>query len=118
MSEDCRCLKDCPPDGVRHYSWFESTALGVDETSGRFAEVSLERCKACGRLWIRYYVEYEAFSQSGRWAAGLISEQDAATIKPEQVADYLAKLEWCIIGGSYYRRPGKRTNYPGDISWG
>ncbi len=42
--------------------------VGVDETEGKFADVSVRRCDRCGRLWLCYFVEYEAFTASGRWA--------------------------------------------------
>src|SRR5579872_34455 len=79
--------------GQAPYTEFESRELGVDDTEGRFAEVTLERCKTCRRLWLRYFVEYEAFSRSGRWARGLISEEDAASMTPEAAEPYLRSLD-------------------------
>jgi hypothetical protein len=61
---DCRCLTEGPqrPDVIdeRHLGW--------DKTAGRFAGVTLRRCSRCKRLWLRYAVEHEAFTASGRWA--------------------------------------------------
>jgi hypothetical protein len=95
---------------------FDNKAVGVDPTEGRYAEVSLRRCRRCSRLWLRYFVEYESFSRSGRWARGLISERDAETITPEAAAPYLARLPWYLYGGSYFDGvPGRRS---GGMIWG
>ena len=108
-SDGCRCTRGCESGVSRHYSWFESVRyLGIDETNGRHAKVELLQCKTCGRLWVRYAVEYPAFSQSGRWAEGVIDEETAAKIMPTEVPEYLAGLEWGIYGGCYYRTPAQR----------
>ena len=44
----CRCMT--PPFDARDY---DTEFLGVDETNGRFGEVSVETCKACGAGWLR-----------------------------------------------------------------
>ena len=107
MSTDCKCFES--GQGTL------SKPLGTDETKGRYADVSLDRCLSCGSLWLRYFVEYEGFSRSGRWAMGLISDDAADTMTPDRAADYLAGLEWCIVGGSYFGHAGKRRS--GDIKW-
>src|SRR5665213_1642351 len=58
----------CEQGGAR-FTEFESRDAGRDETEGRFADVTLNRCRTCGRTWLRYLVEYEAFSRSGRCAS-------------------------------------------------
>lgn len=75
--------------------------IGVDETNGRYADVTVFRCAACGRLWLHYHVEYEHIPASGRWARGLIDDASAVAIKPEETADYLDDLEWYIYGARY-----------------
>jgi hypothetical protein len=98
------------------YRQFESRDLGCDETEGRFAEVTLDRCRTCGRLWLHYLVEYEAFSRSGRWARGLISDESARTIRPEAAVPYLNGLDWYLYGGSYFDGiAGRRC---GPMRWG
>ena len=56
----------------------------------------------CQRLWLRYFVEYEAFSRSGRWARGLISEAEAEVIAPEDAPAHLERLPSYLYGGSYF----------------
>lgn len=101
-SETCVC--HTPPI---HYSNFERTFLGTDETLGRFAEVNFETCIHCGSVWLSYFVEYESRTASGRSYRGIIKEQDRATMTPESAVAYLEQLDWYIYGGSYFSSTGK-----------
>jgi hypothetical protein len=105
----------CEQGGAR-FTEFECRDVGRDETEGRFADVTLNRCRTCGRTWLRYLVEYEAFSRSGRWARGLISEADANTITPETAVALLNGLEWYLYGGSYFDGISGRRS--GPMRWG
>ncbi|MCA0358927.1 MAG: hypothetical protein LCH78_19110 [Proteobacteria bacterium] len=49
--------------GSARFTQFDTKPLGCDETEGRFADVTLNRCRACHRLWLRYLVEYEGSPQ-------------------------------------------------------
>lgn len=99
----CICLE--PPF---HSANFDSSSVGIDETNGRFAEVSLETCKQCGRRWLRYFVEYEAFPHSGRWYRGLIADEMVEKVTPETAMTILANVEWRFCGGSYFNSTGHR----------
>jgi hypothetical protein len=101
---DCHCMM--PPFDRRD---FASRPVGVDETAGRFAEVSIETCPACGRHWLHYLVEYEGISRSGRWYRGLISEEVARTVRPEIALEVLQDLAWRFAGGSYFASAGFKT---------
>ncbi len=101
-SEECACL-----DPEQRSEW-ERRSVGVDETKGRFGEVSLERCARCRRVWLCYFVEYEGFSRSGRWFRAVVSEEEAARVRPETAAELLASKPWHIYGGSYFGHAGKR----------
>ncbi|HKJ88261.1 MAG TPA: hypothetical protein VKA48_07115, partial [Gammaproteobacteria bacterium] len=68
--ETCQCFN---PQALYHV--FDSQSIGVDETHGRFGSVELKTCKTCNRKWLRYHVEYGAFSRSGRWYRGLVPEE-------------------------------------------
>ena len=93
-------------------SGFARSALGVDPDHGRFAEVSLDRCRQCGRLWLHYFFEYEAFRASGRWYRGLVSEEQARTITATTAAAVLEALPWYFAGGSYYDGVVQRWSGP------
>jgi len=73
--------------------------LGMDE---RFGEVSLHRCADCGRKWLRYFYENEAFTKSGRWYLGAISEEQAESLSLYNAKSMLEGLDWYFHGGSYY----------------
>lgn len=104
---ECRCM--VPPFD---YGDYVSLSLGVDKTDGRFAEVSVETCKACGRHWLRYFVENEAFSESGRWYRGLVGAEVARSVQPEQAPAVLEGLPWYFYGGSFFRSTGRRGSGP------
>lgn len=71
---------------------FDETYFGQDEANGRFGDVCLQTCCACGQIWLDYHVEYEAFSQSGRWFRGSLTPEQAQTVTPKTAADLLASL--------------------------
>lgn len=95
-----------------NYQDYDSELLGIDETNGRSGEVTIETCKACGRMWLCYFVEYESFSQSGRWYRGLVTPEMVESLRPEQAAELLASLPWRSSGGSYFRSNGKKGSGP------
>ena len=99
----CACVDD--PQGRLD----EIRELGMDRL---FAEVSLWRCRACGRHWLRYYYVQEAFSRSGRWYLGVISEDQAARMTAETAKDDFASMPSYHYGGSYFDGTTGRTTGP------
>ena len=95
-----------------HYTNFDTQNLGVDETNGRYGDVTIESCKACGSKWIQYLVEYEAFSSSGRWYRALISDEMLESVTPQNAVELLSTLPWHFFGGSYFRSTGQRGTGP------
>jgi hypothetical protein len=105
--QPCQCVADKPVLRTRTLR-----TVGVDQTKGRFADVTVEKCLSCGRLWLRYFVQYEAFSESGRWYMGVISEEAAGTVSPATALGVLEGLEWHVFGGSYFKTAGRRGTGP------
>jgi len=102
-SDPCGCL-----DPQADYTAFECIRdVGVDKTNGRFGEVRVDRCRSCGRLWLHYFVEYEAFSQSGRWYRGVVTSDVAQRITPERAVEVLEALDSHLHGGSYFPSAGR-----------
>src|SRR5262245_62183010 len=99
----CRCMT--PPLDFRDY---DKTFVGVDETHGRYGDVTIERCKHCGALWLHYLVEYESHSRSGRWYRGIVTTEVAKTVRPEAAVAVLQSLPWRLAGGSYFESRGHR----------
>ena len=81
--------------------------LGMDS---RFADVSLLQCPDCGRQWLRYYYEVEAFSGSGRWYLGQITPAQLASLDAEGARGMLERLDWYYYGGSYYEGRSGRAS--------
>ncbi len=101
---DCRCFT--PPFS---YTDYVSEPIGIDMTNQRCGEVSLETCKHCGTKWLKYLVEYEAFTASGRWFRGLITDVQLATFDPQNAVPFLEQMPWHFVGGSYYSSRGQRS---------
>jgi len=97
-NKSCICLNE--PLGFDCYD--DVRRLGVDSTNGRYGEVNLWRCKLCDRYWLRYQVDYEAFTGSGRYFMGPISLEKAEALAPDEAITYLNQLEWHLYGGSYF----------------
>lgn len=95
---ECKCFE--PPFTAEK---FATLPLGEDKNYG---EVSIETCKICGQKWLRYFYENEAFTKSGRWYRGIISEKEANQITPNNAIEYLENLTWHIRGGSYFETLG------------
>lgn len=111
MTKD-KCICEQPPF---LFSNFNIVELGVDETSGRFANVVIETCKHCKQKWIKYSVQYESFSESGRWYKGKVKESKAKSITPQNTIDYLEKLDAYFYGGSYFKSEGKEGKGKLDV---
>src|SRR5690606_19362036 len=95
---------------------FSQTHLGCDETGGRYADVTVWQCRCCSQSWLRYAVEYEAFSRSGRWARGKIDSKQIPHLEVGSATDFLARLDKHLYGGSYFDgRSGERS---GPMHWG
>ena len=111
MTSACPCLTEgpCRPNIA------DERYLGCDETDSRFADVTLRRCSRCGLLWLRYQLEYEAFTGSGRWAEAPIDEDAAATMTPERATAFLDLAPFHIHGGSFWGHDGERGH--GRLSW-
>jgi hypothetical protein len=101
----CACL-----EGDFPHTAIERTFLGTDD---RYAEISVDLCKRCGRNWLCYHLELEHISRSGRWYRGLIGPEVAfshrnAQVILEQLPDYWA-------GGSHFDGKVHRRSGPLDV---
>jgi hypothetical protein len=106
-NEECNCLNE--PMDINLYE--KVRFVGIDETNGRFGEVNIWQCQLCRRLWLHYFVEFESHSASGRYFMGLISQQTAESLSPDEAVEYLSDLDWHLYGGSYfYGKRGRSTN--------
>ncbi len=111
MTTDCSCLT--PPFSFRDY---DETPIGVDTTNGRHGEVSFKTCRQCGASWLHYFVEYEAFTKSGRWYRGLMTAELQRTVTAETAVAVIASLPWYFFGGSYFESTGQRGSGPPRVA--
>lgn len=100
-SSGCRCFN--PP--FNHQD-FDFNHIGIDITNQRNGEVTVQTCKSCGKKWLNYHVEHEAFTASGRWFRGQIDNNELSRISAENALQFLEQLPWHFVGGSYYRSSG------------
>jgi hypothetical protein len=104
---ECRC--HTPPFDYRDYL---AEPVGIDETNGRFGDVTVETCRHCGTLWLNYLVEYEAFTKSGRWYRGVLTPEARRMVTAHTAVAWLAALPWYFYGGSYFDSTGRRGSGP------
>jgi hypothetical protein len=89
----CLCL-ETPFEGLSTYR-----EMGMD---AQWGEATLLYCRRCGRYWLRYFYEHEAFSESGRWYLGVLSPALLAGLRLDKAKETLEELGWYFYGGSYY----------------
>lgn len=94
---DCICKK--PPFSYLNY---ETVELGIDETNGRFAEVSIQTCKHCHTSWLNYFIEIEGFSGNIKWFKAIIDATASASLTPKNAIEHIEKSVWYFYGGSYF----------------
>lgn len=91
----CACLNN----GVRNLL---TCNIGIDTVNSSYGKVTTSRCRDCGRHWLCFFIEYEAFTNSGRWYEGLIEQPYLDRMTPELAIPYLSRLDWYLCGGSYF----------------
>jgi hypothetical protein len=95
------------PDKVPHE--LEKRVIGSDSNYG---EVTILRCKRCGRCWLHYLIEYEYLTAAGRWLEGEISPQTAASLKADDAVALFDKMEWFHCSGSAFGGKLRRGSPP------
>ena len=84
--------------------------MGVDDASGRFAEVRIDRCLRCASRWLVYFFEVVGAARSGRWYRGEIGPDDGTPLSPTDALEIIGGLEWYFVGGPWFRSEGTRTS--------
>jgi len=88
---------DSCSEGLGHD--FEQRSVGTDKNYG---EVSVVRCRRCGRCWLRYLMEYEYLTAAGRWLEGEIAPHAAARLKPNKALKLFRNMPSYYRGGSAF----------------
>jgi hypothetical protein len=110
-SESCTCFE---PESFRDD--FERTMLGHDRRGEHvLAEVSLDRCRRCGRIWLHYFVEDAEVPESSRWYRAPLPEAMAQELLPGRAAALLESVPWRLQGGAFHGRRGRRVSGPAAL---
>lgn len=107
QSPECVCRR--PPFNFRNYHTIE---LGEDKYA---AEVSLETCKACNTVWLKYLIEESHHSYSGRWWRVEVGVESKALVSVASARDYIERQGNVFVGGSFFNSTGHRVTGPTHI---
>ena len=102
MTERTNCVCMSPPVLFDQFE-VEPPQYEDDQHGG---EISVQKCKHCGTKWLVYFVEYPAFTASGRWCRGVVQDIELEKITSTNAINFLEQLPWYIYGGSYFKSPG------------
>lgn len=105
--EQCACMQ--PPF---QFSNYDRRYLGIDSVSGGYGDVSILTCKKCGSRWLNYALEYEGYSQSGRWYRCLLPPVTLGLLRPDTAVDLLESSSWYFQGGPYFSHSGVKSRGP------
>src|SRR5450830_1616406 len=100
------CICQSPPF---NYLDFETIELGMDS---RYAAVSMSTCKYCGETSIKYLVEEEGFTASGRWWVVNLKTEDRGKVTAINACEYIEKQASGFYGGSYFNSTGEPIKAP------
>ena len=104
MSNDCAC--HVPPFRFTDY---ETVDLGADP---RGAEVSLETCRRCGQVWLKYLIEEPHYSRSGRWWRATVPPERRGEIGAANARAFVEAQPAGFVGGSFFDSTGKSVSGP------
>lgn len=82
-----------------------------------YGEITVERCKQCGTLWLRYFIEYEAFTSSGRWCRAQVTEHELVNLTADDVLSHISSQPWYLYGGSFFKSAGQVGTKPFDLDY-
>ncbi len=105
MPENCIC--ENPPF---HYLNYEKLKCATDPFG---AQITLEKCKNCGNIWLVYLIEEPHYSRSGRWWRIKLISND---INVESARSHIENSKYCFVGGTYFQSTGKRATAPIKIT--
>lgn len=107
-TQSCKCMT--PP---LHYQDVEQDAAGDLFQEDRWGgEITVERCKSCGTKWIRYFIEYPAFTSSGRWCRAPVTDEVLRNLSADEVLAYIVNQPLYLYGGSFFGSSGKVGTRP------
>ena len=98
MQRSCQCKR--PPF---HYVDYDTVQLGED---ARGAEVSLETCRHCGAVWLKYLIEEPYYSRSGRWWRVELPPESKEVPSAAEAREFIERQSGGFVGGSFFNSQG------------
>ncbi len=93
-----KCLCETPPFNYQNYTELYG---GYDKQHGH---VEVSQCKHCGTRWLKYLIEEEWITKSGRWWKVKL---DLPKIETEDARQYIEQQTSGFFGGSFFDHAGK-----------
>ena len=104
--EGIAALTGMPMPGSSYDSCSEGTAHDLEQrdvgADKNYGDVSVSRCRRCGRCWLRYLMEYEYLTAAGRWFEGEIAPDAADRLKAKHALKLFRNMESYYRGGSAF----------------
>lgn len=102
QANTCKC--NTPPF---HFADYDAVDF---DTGNSIAEISLETCKHCGYIWLKYLIEDPSRSGSGRWWRVLVPASQVATITADNAKAFIQNQTEGFVGGSYFGSTGTKIS--------
>lgn len=93
-------------------AWTDKAEIGVTD---RYWDISRMRCSKCGTPWLRAFLEFEAFSRSGRHYRAPVSDVVLEGITPGIALQIIRGATFRIAGGSRFDGVEHVVNGPGNL---
>ncbi|MBN2835218.1 MAG: hypothetical protein JXR48_09655 [Candidatus Delongbacteria bacterium] len=91
----CKCKK--PPF---HYLDYDIVVLGENN----LGEATLQTCKKCGAIWLKFLIEEPHYTNSGRWWRVQVSPNEMVSLTIDSAINYIEIQSECFVGGSFYKQ--------------
>jgi len=105
--EPCQCF-----DPSAEPQWIDQADIGVTDD---YWDVTRMHCARCGTQWVRAFLEYEAFSRSGRHYRAPVTDTTLEEITPEGALRLLEEAPLRIAGGSRFGGVKHVDSGPGKL---
>lgn len=102
-------ISDCSVTSS-HIHDIDKQFFDVDNSQDKYADVYLDNCKNCKRIWIWYMIEAEWHSNSGRWFLGEITQEQFETLSINSILELMESLSLVRYGGSFFNGTINESN--------
>ncbi|WP_186138312.1 hypothetical protein [Burkholderia gladioli] len=109
LAQSCDCF-----DPSAEPQWIDRAPIGMTDDQW---ELSRMRCARCGTPWVRGYLEFEAFSRSGRHYRAPATDATLQGISgPDDALHLIVDASFRIAGGSRFGGEDFMSPGPGPMN--